>query len=116
VTILLKDFADYGNAGASPMPQNSIKVEVSPASNALETDPSPERMYSVMNHELVHLATSDVASSQDRFWRGVFLGKVAPQSANPESLLYSYLTVPRFNVPRWLLEGSAVFMETWMGG
>src|SRR6185369_8683291 len=34
----------------------------------------------------------------------------------PESLLYSYLTVPRFNVPRWLLEGSAVFMETWMGG
>jgi hypothetical protein len=116
VTILLKDFADYGNAGASPMPQNSIKVEISPASNALETDPSPERMYSLMNHELVHLATSDVASSQDRFWRGMFLGKVAPQPDNPESLLYSYLTVPRFNVPRWLLEGSAVFMETWMSG
>ena len=26
------------------------------------------------------------------------------------------LPVPRFNVPRWYLEGSAVFMETWMGG
>ena len=39
-----------------------------------------------------------------------------PDSAAPESLLYSWLTVPRFNVPRWLLEGSAVFAETWMGG
>ena len=116
VTILLKDFSDYGNAGVSPMPRNTMKVEISPSSNALETNPSPERMYSLMNHELVHLATSDVATSQDRFWRGVFLGKVAPQPDNPESLLYSYLTVPRFNVPRWLLEGSAVFMETWMGG
>lgn len=116
VTILLKDFSDHGNAGTSPAPRNSIGVEVSPTSNALETDPGAERMYSLMNHELVHLANSDVASSQDRFWRGAFLGKVAPQADNPESLLYSYLTVPRFNVPRWLLEGAAVFMETWMGG
>jgi hypothetical protein len=46
----------------------------------------------------------------------VFFGKVAPQSPHPESLVYSYLTVPRYTAPRWYLEGSAVFMETWMGG
>ena len=39
-----------------------------------------------------------------------------PPAANPESLLYSYLTVPRFTAPRWYIEGGAVFMETWMGG
>ena len=116
VTVMLKDFSDYGNAGATPLPFNTLRVEVSPASNAFETNPSSERMYSLMNHELVHIATTDLASSRERFWRGVFFGKVPAQPDAPESLLYSALTVPRFNVPRWLLEGSAVFMETWMGG
>jgi hypothetical protein len=116
VAVMLKDFSDYGNAGASPIPLNTLRVEISPSSNAFETNPSSERMYSLMNHELVHIATTDVADSDDRFWRSLLLGKVAPQAAYPESLLYSYLTVPRFNVPRWLLEGGAVFMETWMGG
>ena len=116
VGVFLKDFADYGNAGASPMPRNLVRVEVEPIANAFETNPGSERMASTMNHELVHVATADVAAPEDRFWRGVFVGKVSPQAAHPESLVYSYLTVPRFNVPRWLLEGSAVFMETWMGG
>ena len=110
VTVMLKDFSDYGNAGATPMPFNTLRVEVSPASNAFETNPSSERMYSLMNHELVHLATTDIATASDRRWRGLLLGKVPPQPKHPETLLYSYLTVPRFNVPRWLLEGAAVFM------
>lgn len=116
VTVFLKDFSDYGNAGASPIPKNIVRIEVEPSANDFETDPSTESMYSTMNHELVHIANGDVANSDDRFWRGAFFGKVSAQSSNPESLLYSYLTVPRFNTPRWLLEGSAVFMETWMGG
>ena len=44
----------------------------------------------------------------------VFLGKVFPQPQNPESLIYSYLTVPRYDTPRWWNEGGAVFLETWM--
>ncbi len=116
VTVFLKDFSDFGNAGATPTPINTLRVEIEPASNDFETDPGGERMASLMNHELVHIATTDIASSQDLFWRHLFLGKVSPQPADPESLIYSYLTVPRFNVPRWQLEGAAVFMETWMGG
>ena len=116
VTVFLKDFSDFGNAGATPTPINTLRVEIEPASNDFETDPGGERMASLMNHELVHLATGDIASSDDLFWRHLFLGKVSPQPADPESLIYSYLTVPRFNVPRWQLEGAAVFMETWMGG
>jgi hypothetical protein len=116
VGLVLNDFSDYGNASATPLPFNTLRIDIEPSSNAFETNPSSERLYSTMNHELVHIATTDIANSQDRAWRRFFLGKVGVQSQHPESLLYSYLTVPRFTVPRWYLEGSAVFMETWMDG
>jgi hypothetical protein len=115
-TILLKDFADYGSGAASVAPRNRLIADIAPISHAFETYPASERMYSLMNHELVHIATGDVASSEDLRWRRIFLGKVYPQASHPESLLYSYLTIPRFTSPRWYLEGSAVFMETWMAG
>ncbi len=115
-TVLLKDFSDYGNAAASAAPRNSLAFDIAPLSLAFETYPASERMYSLMNHELVHVATMDMHSAQDRRWRRLFAGKVYPVARHPETMLYSYLTVPRFTVPRWYLEGSATFMETWMGG
>ena len=115
-TILLQDFADTGNAFQSSAPRNRLIFDVAPMSHAFETFPATERMYFLMNHEMVHIAAGDVASEEDRRWRRLFLGKVSPQWQNPESLLYSYLTIPRFNSPRWYNEGGAVFLETWMGG
>ncbi len=114
--VLLQDFADYGNTFAYAAPHSLLVVEVSPLSRAFETSPASERMYSTMNHELIHVVQSDLASDEDRRWREIFLGKVRARSQNPESLLYSYLTIPRFTAPRWYLEGGAVFFETWMGG
>lgn len=116
IGLVLNDFSDYGNATATPLPRNTLRLDIEPTSNAFETNPGSERMASTMNHELVHLATTDIANSDDRFWRRAFFGKVPITPQHPESLLYSWLTVPRFTVPRWLLEGSAVFMETWMNG
>jgi hypothetical protein len=116
IGVLLKDFTDYGGAAAWAAPRNTVFIDVAPPLLAFETTSSAERMYSLMNHELVHVATSDVAAEPDRSWRRWLGGKVTPQAQNPESLLYAYLTVPRFNTPRWFLEGSAVFLETWMGG
>jgi hypothetical protein len=115
-TVLLQDFADAGNAHQSSAPRNRLVFDVSPISHAFETFPATERMNFLMNHEMVHVAAGDVASEEDLRWRRFFLGKVAAQSQNPESLIYSYLTVPRFNSPRWYNEGGAVFLETWMGG
>ena len=114
--ILLKDFEDYGGGAAWVAPRNTVFLDVAPPSLAFETFSSAERMYWLMNHELVHVATGDSATAQDQAWRRLLRGKVSPQSNNPESLLYAYLTVPRFVVPRWYLEGSAVFLETWMAG
>jgi hypothetical protein len=115
-TVLLQDLGDYGNAFAYATPHSLLVFEVSPLSHAFETFPASERMYSLMNHELIHVVQGDIANDEDRKWRRIFLGKVTPQRQDPETLLYSYLTNPRYNVPRWWMEGSAVFSETWMGG
>ena len=115
-TILLSDYADFGNARAIPAPHIAVIFDVAPVSRAFESYPGSERMYSFMNHEMVHIANDDVTNTEDKRWRRFFLGKMLPRAQNPETLLYSYLTVPRFTAPRWYLEGAAVFMETWMDG
>jgi hypothetical protein len=114
--ILLQDFADIGGAAAQAAPHGLLIVDVGPPNRAFEAFAVSERMYSWMNHELVHVVQSDIASEQERRWRAFFGGKVSVRPENPESLLYSYLTIPRHKVPRWYLEGGAVFMETWMAG
>ena len=85
------------------MPRRAARCvfDIAPLSHAFETFPASERMYSLMNHELIHVVQSDIATEEDRRWRRFFLGKVAAQPQHPESLLYSYLTVPRFTAPRW---------------
>lgn len=115
-TLMLQDFSDYGNAAATSSPTNTLWVEASPVMHTFETVPAVERIYMLMNHELVHLATWDVSNEQDRKWRRFFGGKPSAVRKHPESLLYHYLTVPRLVAPPWYFEGIAVFMETWMSG
>ncbi len=115
-TIVLNDLSDTGNASQRSAPHSRLAFEIAPPSHAFETFPATERLFFLMNHEMVHVAAGDVASEDDQRWRSIFLGKVAPSRQNPETLLYSYLTIPRFNSPRWFNEGAAVFMETWMAG
>ena len=115
-TVMLTDFSDYANASAGAVPFNSIGIDVAPLSRRFETFPASERVYMMMNHELVHVATKDGWNEQDKWWRQVFLGKPMPEQVHPESVLYHYLSAPRAASPRWYSEGSAVFLETWMAG
>ncbi|MDH3645731.1 MAG: hypothetical protein OER80_03070 [Gammaproteobacteria bacterium] len=115
-TVMLTDFSDYANAAAGVVPHNSIQLDVAPLNRIFETFSASERVYMMMNHELVHVATMDGWNEQDRRWRRFFLGKPTPEQVHPESILYFYLTAPRAVAPRWYTEGSAVFMETWMAG
>ncbi len=116
VTIFLQDFSDYGHGGTSSMPWNTVDIGLEPFDCVYETQPANERMNWLMNHELVHLLTTDQSSSSDRFFRSLFSGKVIPSADNPVSMFYSYLTNPRWYSPRWYHEGFAVFMETWLSG
>ena len=115
-TVLLRDFTDYGNAHAHVEPRDLLEFDIAPMSHTFETFPASERLYPLMNHEVIHRVQGDIANDQDRRWRRWLLGKVAAEPQNPESLLYSYLTVPRDTTPRWYAEGNAVFFETWMAG
>ena len=115
-TVLLKDFSDYGNAAARASPNDALLFDIAPLSQTFETFSPGERFFTLANHEETHVATMDVWNDQDAFWRHLFHGKPMPIEQHPESILYNYLTTPRVNVPRWYLEGSAVFMETWMAG
>ena len=115
-TVILTDLSDYGNAGAGASPYNGVSIYIAPDSRTLETMPSSERIFMIMNHELVHVANMDVANADDLRWRRLFGGKPRQTDRHPESIIYNYLTVPRLTTPRWYLEGAAVFMETWMSG
>jgi hypothetical protein len=115
-TVLLKDFADYGNAAALGSPSNMILLDVAPLSLSMETFSPGERFFTLNNHELTHVATIDAWNAHDAFWRHLLGGKPVPLQAHPESILYDFLTVPRNLTPRWYMEGSAVFFETWMAG
>lgn len=115
-TLLLKDFSDYGNAAARASPNNAMLFDIAPLSLAFDTFSPGERFFTLTNHEVTHVAQMDVWNERDAFWRRLFGGKPLAVQEHPESILYNYLTTPRANVPRWFLEGSAVFMETWMAG
>src|SRR6478752_5526423 len=115
-TILLKDFSDYGNAAALGSPSNMILLDVAPLSLSMETFSPGERFFTLNNHELAHVAAIDVWNKRDAFWRRFLGGKPMPLQKHPESILYNFLTSPRNLTPRWYMEGSAVFFETWMAG
>ena len=116
INVLMHDLWHYGNAGARPVPENHVTIGIAPYGHDYESAPAPERMASSMNHELAHIVTTDKATSTDQFYRSMFFGKVTPSSEAPLSMLYSYLTTPRWYAPRWYLEGIATFLETWMAG
>jgi hypothetical protein len=115
-TILLKDFSDYGNAAALGSPSNMVMLDVAPLSLSMETFSPGERFFTLNNHELAHVAAIDVWNGRDAFWRHFLGGKPVPLQKHPESILYNFLTSPRNLTPRWYMEGSAVFFETWMAG
>src|SRR4051794_11277236 len=116
ITVLLTDFSDAGNASAESVPHNLVTARLAPLSFAYETFTANERMNYLMNHEFVHVVSSDRPAGRDRMFRRLFSGKVMPNAEHPESLLYYYLTSPRRAAPRWYQEGIAVFLDTWMAG
>jgi hypothetical protein len=115
-TIALQDLSDNGGAAMRSTPYNGVTVDIAPIATTFETWTPGERFFTLMNHEMVHVATLDVWNDQDAWWRNLFHGKPLPVTEHPETIIYNYLAQPRADVPRWYLEGSAVFMETWMGG
>lgn len=116
VTVVLDDVSDYMNAAVGVAPRNSMIMHLAPTNFVYESAPANERINFTMNHEIAHVVTLDQAAGHDRFFRTLFHGKINETSRHPETMLYTFLTVPRRASTRWFREGMAVFMETWMSG
>jgi hypothetical protein len=114
--LFLEDFSDFGHGGANTVPTNFVNLGVAPFHYVYDTIPAIDRMFWMANHEMAHIATMDQAAGRDVAARRLFAGKVEPVAEQPLSILYNYLTNPRWNAPRWYHEGIAVFLETWMSG
>lgn len=115
-TIYISDISDYGDAVARSVPNNGVNIDIAPFATTFETFTAGEHFFTLLNHELVHVATLDDWNDQDAWWRHVVHGKPNWTGDHPESIFYNYMTAPRANAPRWWREGSAVYFETWMSG
>lgn len=109
----INDFSDFGNGGAIGLPFNFVMLSLAPPINAYDILPQSERVQMLQTHELMHIIAMDQSSPQVRRFRKFFAGKTSVSSSHPETVLSTYLTVPRYFAPRWYHEGIAVFMETW---
>ena len=69
VVIHLTDLSDYGEASARSVPNDSVFVDIAPWPTTFETFTPGERFYTIMNHELVHVATLDDWNDRDSWWR-----------------------------------------------
>jgi len=116
VTVLLQDFQDYGYGSAGTLPANFIQIGIAPFNLVFETLPSAERIGLMSSHELMHIVVGDKPAPRDALFRTMFAGKILPNTDDPVSIAFSFLASPRQYSPRWFHEGSATFMETWMGG
>ena len=113
--LLLTDWEDDGNGGATPLPRSLIQIGMAPMSMSYYINPSIERYRQLFNHEYTHIVMSDKYNRRDLNWRKFFGTKVGTDKSHPISALWSYLSVPRWYCPRWYHEGIACFMETWLG-
>ena len=72
ISVMIQDFGDYGNGGATSIPRNLISTCISPMNYAFESSVAGERVFSIMNHELVHITALDNASKSDIFYQKFF--------------------------------------------
>ena len=114
--LLLTDWEDDGNGGASPLPRSIIQIGMAPMNMSYYVNPSGERYRQLFKHEYTHIVMTDKYNRRDRNWRRFFGTKVGTDNTHPISALWSFMSVPRWYAPRWYHEGIACFMETWLGG
>ena len=114
--LLLTDWEDDGNGGATPLPRSLIQIGMAPLNMSYYINPSSERYRQLFKHEYTHIVMTDKYNRRDLNWRRFFGTKVDTDNKQPISALWSYLSVPRWYAPRWYHEGIACFMETWLSG
>ena len=113
-TVLIKDFGDYGNASARSSPNNGVTLDVAPLSQRMETFSPGERFFTLINHELAHVATLDVYNRKDAAGVAGRQADADPGASGIDPLQLSDDAADQRSP--LVCRGSAVFFETWMAG
>ena len=70
--LLLTDWEDDGNGGATPLPRSLIQIGMAPMSMSYYINPSSERYRQLFCHEYTHIVMSDKYHRRDLGWRNFF--------------------------------------------
>lgn len=97
--IVILDWYDSINAWASPLPRNTIVIyPVGPGVQELELSYTDDWLRLVITHEYTHTLSMDMVSGVLGVFRSIFGRSLA--------------TVPNAFLPKWMLEGYAIYEET----
>ena len=117
MTVLLADFSDSGNAGATSARQRSrISRDRAPQ---LRVRNDRRQRADEHHHEPRAGARGDDGPGGEAgsvLPAAVRRQSVAGRRSSPSRSLYFFLTTPRVAAPRWYHEGIAMFVDTWMAG
>ena len=96
--VIFNDHLDISNASATPFPNNTIELYMSPPAEIASLEDYGDWMELVFKHEYVHIVHLDKAHDFPYHARK-FLGRL-------------WLFFPNTFSPRWITEGLATFLET----
>jgi hypothetical protein len=115
ITLIVRDIKDLSAAAATPIPFNTIKIDIAPPAPDYEFLNERHHYTWLLSHELAHIYMNDQAGAAESAFRSVF-GKAMPATEEPWTLPASLLGNRNRYSPLWIQEGFAVFMETWLNG
>ena len=94
--LLLTDWEDDGNGGATPLPRSLIQIGMAPLNMSFYVNPSSERYRQLFKHEYTHIVMTDKYNKRDLNWRRFFGTKVGTDNSQPISALWSFCPVELF--------------------
>ena len=86
--LLLTDWEDDGNGGATPLPQSLIQIGMAPLNMSYYVGPSSERYRQLFKHEYTHTVMTDKYNRRDQQWRKLFGTKVMTQMVSRGHCLF----------------------------
>ena len=109
--LILIDDSDYTNGYASVLPYNTIYIQTVPPALDMTIGEYDDWLAMIITHEYTHIVTMDSTRGYSRFTRKVF-GKPIPGADFLSLTAFLASAPPNVFLPRWWLEGAAVWSET----
>lgn len=109
--LVLIDDTDFTNGFATPLPYNTVFIQVVPPSIDSTMGEYDDWLKEIIFHEYAHIVTSDPARGYSRITRSIF-GKPIIPSDIISLAIFIFTAPPNVFMPHWWHEGMATWSET----